>query len=100
MASFAANPAIGTAFTIGGTAGSKITQLDENNPSMSEGSKVMNALTTGTLEYATEKIFGSIPILNRAIGLKTKEGKALFQNVVTETWTKYAKKLGHCSRCN
>jgi len=88
------NPYVGGAVTIFGTAGNKIDEMDVENPNMSEGAKITNALATGGLEYVTERVFGSIPIIGRAIGSKSEVGKKIFQNVVVETWTKYAKKMG------
>jgi hypothetical protein len=91
MASYV-NPALGATTTIMGTAGTELESMEDEN--MSPDAKMANALVKGGLEYATEKIFGTIPMVKRAIGSKNKAGQEALQNVMLETWNKYAKKMG------
>jgi hypothetical protein len=86
------NPYVGATATVMGTAGTELESMEDEN--MSPDAKMANALVKGGLEYATEKIFGTIPMVKRAIGAKSKAGQEALQNVVLETWNKYAKKMG------
>jgi hypothetical protein len=86
------NPIVGATATIMGTAGMELEELQGSN--MTPDAKIANALTKGGLEYVTEKIFGSIPMLKRAIGLKSKAGQEAYQNIVLQTWNKFAAKMG------
>jgi hypothetical protein len=91
MASYV-NPIAGVTTTIMGTAGMELEELQGSD--MTPDAKIANALTKGGLEYATEKVFGSIPMLKRAVGLKSKAGQEAYQNIVLETWNKFASKMG------
>jgi hypothetical protein len=91
MASYV-NPIAGVTTTIMGTAGMELEELQGSD--MTPDAKIANALTKGGLEYATEKVFGSIPMLKRAIGLKSKAGQEAYQNIVLETWNRFASKMG------
>lgn len=86
------NPIAGATTTIMGTAGMELEEMQGSN--MTPDAKIANALTKGGLEYATEKVFGSIPMLKRAIGMKSKAGQEAYQNIVLETWNKFASKMG------
>ena len=86
------NPIAGATTTIMGTAGMELEEMQGSN--MTPDAKIVNALTKGGLEYATEKVFGSIPMLKRAIGMKSKAGQEAYQNIVLETWNKFASKMG------
>ena len=86
------NPIAGATTTIMGTAGMELEEMQGSN--MTPDAKIANALTKGGLEYATEKVFGSIPMLKRAIGVKSKAGQEAYQNIVLETWNKFASKMG------
>jgi ribosomal protein S18 acetylase RimI-like enzyme len=91
MASYI-NPVVGTTVTIMGTAGMELEEMQGSD--MTPDAKIANALTKGGLEWVTEKVFGSIPMLKRAIGMKSKAGQEAYQNIISETWKKFAAKMG------
>jgi ribosomal protein S18 acetylase RimI-like enzyme len=86
------NPYVGATSTIMGTAGMELEELEGED--MSPEGKMTNALVKGGLEYATERIFGTIPMVKRAIGAKSKAGQEVVENLLLQTWNKYAKKMG------